>query len=422
MKSVAILRQQYEQLKHTLTERSRREWAASEAMALGYGGISRVHEATGLVPSTIGKGIKELKARESKGGRAELEPGRIRRRGGGRRKAVDKDPTLTKALEELVDPVTRGDPESPLRWVSRSLRQLSTELQQLGYKASRNVVARTLKSLGYSLQGNRKTKEGASHPDRNAQFEHINKRVGAQLQDSNPVISVDTKKKENVGDFKNGGREYRPKGDPEQVRVHDFMDKVLGKVSPYGIYDIARNNGWVNVGTSADTAEFAVASIRSWWEANGRVAYPKATELLITADGGGSNGYRVRLWKRELQRFADDIGIPVSVCHLPPGTSKWNKIEHRLFSFISINWRGKPLTSYETIIKLISSTTTTTGLTVQCELDETEYAKGRKVSDEEMAALNIVRDKFHRDWNYTLIPKQPRRSVRVRRRIDRLVS
>lgn len=420
MKTIGKLRRQYEQIRDSLDERARRRWAASEALALGRGGIARVHKATGLVSSTIGKGIRELRDLEAG---AVDDPSRVRRPGGGRKRADVKNPTLLRDLERLVEPVTRGDPESPLRWVAKSLRRLSCELENFGHDVSVNIVSRLLKQLGYSLQANSKTREGASqHEDRNAQFEHINRRVEAQLRDGNPAISVDTKKKELVGDYRNGGREYRPKGSPEEVQVHDFINPELGRVNPYGVYDIGRNTGWVNVGITADTAEFAVESIRRWWRNEGFKRYPRAAELLITADGGGSNGYRVRLWKVELQRLADELGLPISVCHLPPGTSKWNKIEHRLFSFISMNWRGKPLVSYETIVKLISATTTDRGLTVQCAIDENQYEKGRKISDSEMAALNLHSNKFHGEWNYTLVPVTPKRSVRVRRAIDRLIS
>jgi hypothetical protein len=373
-----------------------------------------------MVPSTIGKGIRELRALEA--GAVDDVAG-VRRPGGGRKRADAKDGTLLQDLERLVEPVTRGDPETPLRWVSKSLRRLASELEAQGHAASRNIVSRLLKGLGYSLQANFKTREGSSqHEDRNAQFEHINRKVEAHIGDGNPAISVDTKKKELVGDYRNGGREYRPKGDPEPVQVHDFINEELGRASPYGIYDIARNTGWVNVGIAADTAEFAVESIRRWWNGEGRIRYPHASELLITADGGGSNGHRVRLWKVELQRMANELGLPITVCHLPPGTSKWNKIEHRLFSFISMNWRGKPLVSYETIIKLISATRTEQGLTVQCALDENQYEKGRKVSDEEMEGLNLHRHEFHGDWNYPRVPVTPKRSARIRQAIDRLVS
>ena len=404
MKTEEQIRRQYEQLRGSLDERARREWAGSEAMAVGHGGIAKVHRATGLVPSTIGKGIRELKARD---GSAEPEAvRRIRRPGGGRRNKADEDPTLLPDLESLVEPVTRGDPESPLRWTIKSLRRLSKELKAMGHDVSHNLVGKLLKTLGYSLQGNRKTLEGANHPDRNAQFEHINARTEQQLEAGNPAISVDTKKKELVGPFKNGGREYRPTGEPERVRVHDFIDRELGKSNPYGVYDIGQNSGWVNVGITADTAEFSVESIRRWWADAGRETYPSATNLFITADGGGSNGYRLRLWKLELQGLADELDFPISVSHFPPGTSKWNKIEHRLFSFISRNWRGKPLVSVQAIVKTIASTTTEQGLSVRCELDERVYEKGRKVTDDEMASLDIVRDEFHGEWNYTLMPRR----------------
>jgi transposase len=403
MKSEAQLRRQFERLRGSLDERGRREWAASEAMALGYGGIASVHRATGLAPSTIGKGIRALKAAE--GVPAGEVVRRIRRPGGGRKTKTEQDPSLLSDLEGLVDPVTRGDPESPLRWTTKSLRRLAQELVAMGHGVSYRTVGRLLKGLGYSLQGNRKTLEGANHPDRNAQFEHINARTELQLKTGNPVISVDTKKKELVGPFKNRGRELRPKGNPEKVRVHDFVDNDLGKANPYGVYDLGANTGWVNVGVTADTAEFAVESIRRWWTSAGRELYPKAAELLITADCGGSNGYRTRLWKLELQKLADELGLPISVSHLPPGTSKWNKIEHRLFSFISTNWRGKPLVSLDVIIKMIAATTTRQGLTVRCVLDDNVYEKGRRVTDAEMASLNIYCHDFHGEWNYTIRPR-----------------
>lgn len=421
MKTVEDLRQQFERLGGSLNERARREWAASEALALGRGGIVRIHEATGIAPSTIGKGIRELRGREA--GSAVDDFNGVRRPGGGRKTADESDPTLLPALEKLVEPVTRGDPESPLRWTAKSLRRLASELVDQGYEVSRNVVSRLLKQLGYSLQANSKSREGSSqHEDRNAQFEFINRRVESQLRNRNPAISVDTKKKELVGDYRNGGREYRPKGDPEKVQVHDFINRELGRANPYGIYDIGENTGWVNVGITADTAEFAVESIRRWWNGEGEARYPRCTEILVTADGGGSNGYRLRLWKVELQGLADELGVPISVCHLPPGTSKWNKIEHRLFSFISMNWRGKPLTSYETIIKLISSTKTDRGLTVHCDLDETQYERGRKVSKAEMDEVRLYRNEFHGEWNYTIVPRRPKRTIGVKRVIDRLVS
>jgi len=420
MKTEEQIRRQYEQLRGSLDERARREWAGSEAMALGYGGIAKVHRATGMAPSTIGKGMRELQAKEGQAPVAEVR--RVRRRGGGRKKKVEQNPQLLSALKSLVEPSTRGDPESPLLWTLKSLRRLSEELAVMGYAAGRNVVSRALRGLGYSLQANSKQLEGSHHPDRNAQFEHINRRTVEQLAQRNPVISVDTKKKELVGEFKNAGRELQPKGEPERVKVHDFIDRELGKANPYGVYDIGANNGWVSVGISSDTAAFAVESIRRWWKASGSQRYHNASELLITADCGGSNGYRTRLWKWELQQLADELELPISVCHLPPGTSKWNKIEHRLFSFISMNWRGKPLVSHHTIIKLISATRTSKGLTVDCELDENEYEKGRSVSDEQMATINLRRDPFHGEWNYTIYPSRHESDAASGSPVDRLVS
>ncbi len=373
-------------------------------MALGYGGIARVHRATGIVPSTIGKGISELRERARQGGHVGPEgKRRVRRPGGGRPKKTAEDPELLHDLEELVEPTTRGDPMSPLRWTCKSLRVLAAELVEMGHSLSYQTVRRLLKSLHYSLQGNSKTIEGTQHPDRNAQFEYINAEVSRRISHSNPAISVDTKKKELVGSYKNGGKEYRPKGQPEKVQVHDFIGD-LGRANPYGVYDMADDSAWVSVGMSSDTAEFAVETIRRWWSSMGFDRYPEATELLITADCGGSNGYRTRLWKLELQRLADDIGIPISVSHFPPGTSKWNKIEHRLFSFITMNWRGKPLYTYQTIVNLIAATTTDTGLEVRAELDEDFYPKGLKVTDEEMSSINLHPHTFHGDWNYTIKP------------------
>jgi hypothetical protein len=372
--------------------------AATEARAAGYGGIAAVSQATGIAASTIGRGLKELAAE------IVLAPGRVRRAGGGRKPVVESDPTVLADLMALVEPGERGDPMSPLRWTCKSLRQLAAELSARGHRISHTVVGELLRRQKFSLQGNSKTREGGDHPDRDAQFAHISQSVTAALADQQPVISVDTKKKELVGDFKNGGREWRPQGDPEEVRVHDFLIKGLGRAVPYGIYDLAANAGWVSVGIDHDTAAFAVQAIRRWWQAIGRARYPQARHLVITADGGGSNGSRVRLWKRQLQGLADEIGIDIVVHHLPPGTSKWNKIEHRLFSFISMNWRAKPLVSCRVIIDLISATTTKTGLTVRCELDPTSYPKGIVVSDAEMAAINIVRNDFHGEWNYTIQP------------------
>jgi len=382
-----------------LDERRRRLWAAAEARSCGFGGIAAVARATGISEGTIRRGLKELAAGER------LEPGRVRRAGGGRRPLTETDPTLLQDLERLLEADTRGDPESPLRWTAKSVRQLAAALRELGHRVHFASVAKLLRALGYSLQSNRKAKEGASHPDRDAQFEHINATARAAITAGEPVISVDTKKKELVGDFKNGGRDWRPKGEPELVRTHDFKDKQLGKAIPYGVYDLANNEGWVSVGIDHDTAQFAVASIRSWWQHLGAERFPDATTLTITADCGGSNGNRTRLWKTELQRLADDTGLAVRVCHFPPGTSKWNKIEHRLFSFISINWRAKPLISRQVIIELIASTTTSTGLKVYARLDERTYPDKVKVPDAELAAVQIDRHPFHPEWNYTIKPR-----------------
>ena len=355
---------------------------------------------TGLAPSTIGRGLAELRGE----GLPAASPGRVRRPGGGRKSLVASDPTLLSDLKDLVEPATRGDPTAPLLWTAKSLRSLAAGLRRLGHRIGHNVDADLLRDLGYSLQDNRKTREGTSHPDRDAQFGYINDQVKQSLAANQPAISVDTKKKELVGDFKNGGREYRPKGQPEKVRVHDFRIPELGRAVPYGVYDIADNAGWVSVGINHDTASFAVNAIRSWWQAMGRQRYPQASRLLITADCGGSNGVRLRLWKRELQVLADELGLIVTVCHLPPGTSKWNKIEHRLFSFITKNWRARPLVSYQTIVQLIAATTTDTGLKVQCQIDQNDYQTGVKVSDAEMETINIQRHEFHGDWNYTIKP------------------
>jgi hypothetical protein len=365
---VGPIRERFSAVASFLDERGRRLVAAAEAFAAGYGGIAAVATATGMAPSTIGRGLKEL---------AQDEPSeRVRRPGAGRKPAIAKDPRLLPDLEALVEPTTRGDPQAPLRWTCKSVRRLAQALQAQGHQVSRTLVAELLNAAGYSLQGNRKTKEGDSHPDRDAQFAHINSQVAEALAEQQPVISVDTKKKELVGDFRNPGREYRPQGDPEEVRVHDFLIKELGRAVPYGVYDLAANSGWVSVGVDHDTAAFAVNSIRQWWLTVGRGRYPEATRLLITADGGGSNGSRVRLWKRELQTLANELDLDIAVSHLPPGTSKWNKIEHRLFSFISQNWRAKPLVSYRVIVELISATTTKTGLTVRCELDPGQFPAG----------------------------------------------
>jgi hypothetical protein len=392
------IRERYTQLSPHLDERGRRMFAAAEARAAGYGGIAAVSRATGLAASTIGRGLKELAA-------AGLEGDRIRRHGGGRKALLVSDSKLLDDLLTLVAPSERGDPMSPLRWTCKSLRRLAAELRALGHRISHTVVGEVLKQQKFSLQGNRKTREGDSHPDRDAQFAYINESVTRMLAGQQPVISVDTKKKELVGDFKNGGREWRPRGDPEEVRVHDFLIKELGRAVPYGVYDLAANEGWVAVGIDHDTAAFAVQTIRSWWHNVGHPQYPGARCLTITADGGGSNGSRVRLWKHQLQKLADELGIEINVHHLPPGTSKWNKIEHRLFSFISMNWRAKPLVSYRVIVDLISATTTDAGLKVRCELDKNSYPKGIVVSDQEMAKIKILRADFHGEWNYTIRPR-----------------
>ena len=396
----AAIKERYARLTAVLDERSRRLLVAAESQVIGRSGITAVSKATGVSRRVIRQGMAELT------NPSVLPSGRVRRPGGGRKKAIDRDPALKQDLEELLESTTRGDPEAPLRWTCKSVRNLSAELKQRGHSVSHQVVADLLHELGYSLQANRKTKEGTSHPDRNAQFEHLNAQVKRYLAAKDPVISVDTKKKELVGDFKNGGRELRPQGDPEKVRVHDFIDKELGRATPYGIYDIGRNTGWVSVGVDHDTAEFAVESIRRWWRSMGLETYPQAKRLLITADSGGSNGARLRLWKVELQKLADETGLRIAVCHFPPGTSKWNKIEHRLFSFITQNWRGKPLISLEVIVNLIAATTTSTGLRVHSELDDRRYQSGIKVSDAELSRVNLRRAKFHGDWNYQIIPRK----------------
>jgi transposase len=398
---IAAITVRYEALKTVLDERSRRLLAAAESQAVGKGGISVVAKATGLSRPVIRQGVADLKDPNS------LAAGRVRKEGGGRKRAIDKDASLKTDLQSLLESTTRGDPQAALRWTCKSVRQLTAELKRMSHEVSHQVVADLLHEMGYSLQANRKTKEGSNHPDRNAQFEHLNGKVKWRLSRHQPVISVDTKKKELVGDFKNGGRELRPKRQPEQVRVHDFIDPELGRATPYGIYDLGRNSGWVSVGMDHDTAEFAVETIRRWWRTMGRPAYPEATRLLITADAGGSNGSRLRLWKVELQRLADETGLRIVVCHFPPGTSKWNKIEHRLFSYITQNWRGKPLRSFQAIVNLIAATTTTTGLKVHAELNTEAYQSGIKVSDEELALVKFRRDKFHGDWNYEIQPRNP---------------
>jgi len=382
-----------------LDERTRRLFAANEARALGYGGIAAVSRACGLSRKAILKGVKEILA-----GRA-LAPGRIRRPGGGRKKITEQDSRLVPALERLVDPDTRGDPESPLRWTCKSTRTLAAQLTRQKHPVSHMKVAQILHAAEYSLQSNRKTEEGTDHPDRDAQFRYINAQVKRALSKGVPVISVDTKKKELVGNYANGGRQWRRKKTPRNVQGHDFPGPEVPRAYPYGIYDIDQNTGFVNVGTDHDTASFAVASIKGWWRYGGRRIYPAAREVLVTADGGGSNGSRLRLWKLELQNLADETGLSLSVCHFPPGTSKWNKIEHRLFSFISSNWRGEPLRDYETIVRLISRTATVSGLKVTCRLDRRKYPTGRDVTDEEMQSINIEPHKFHGNWNYTVRPR-----------------
>ena len=389
-------------LEALMDERVRRQWAATEAKAYGWGGIRAVAEATGLSPTTIRKGLAELRSRARRP--ADPLAARIRGVGGGRKPKTRSDPELWAALEALVDPATRGDPQSPLRWTSKSTAALARELTKQGHPVSARTVGRLLRKAGYSLQGNRKTKEGDSHADRNAQFEHINAQALAFMRRDQPVISVDTKKKELVGEFKNGGREWLPQGRPAEVRVHDFLDKKLGKAIPYGVYDVTNNQGWVSVGVDHDTAQFAAAAIGRWWKKMGRKRYPQAKELLITADGGGSNGSRCRLWKVALQRLADELGLPIHVCHFPPGTSKWNKIEHRMFCHITQNWRGRPLVSHEVIIHLIANTVTKQGLKIRAELDARHYPAGIKVTDEELAQVNLKPHRFHGDWNYAIQP------------------
>jgi hypothetical protein len=397
--SESEIKQRFSQLEAWLDERARRLWAAAESAAHGRGGISLVARASGVSRRAIAVGLAELQKRPDHSQRKHLP---IRQKGGGRKKASLKDPDLLLDLEKLLEPVTRGDPQSPLRWTCKSVRNLADELRAQGHEVSHMLVAELLHEQKYSLQANRKTKEGSSHPDRNAQFEYINTKATEFLNNGQPAISVDTKKKEQVGDYKNGGREWRPKGQPEPVQVHDFGKQ---KDAPYGVYDLGQNAGWVSVGTDHDTSAFAVESIRRWWNMMGRETYAGARQLLITADSGGSNGSRVRLWKLELQKLADETGLEISVCHFPPGTSKWNKIEHRLFSFITKNWRGKPLVSHEVIVNLIAATTTRTGLRVQSQLDTGKYPKGIKVGKQEFAAIQLRTDTFHGEWNYTILPR-----------------
>ena len=395
----SAIRQKFLALASRFDEHTRRIWGATEASALGYGGVSLVARATNISRRAIRVGLREIRTGNI------LPEGRVRRPGGGRKPAVHHQPDLPSKLESLVEPLTRGDPMSSLRWTCKSTHNLSRELKRLGYSASSRLVGALLHGMGYSLQGNCKTIEGNQHPDRNAQFEHINARVTTEMRATQPVISVDTKKKELVGNYVNRGKQWLKKGTAKKVNGHDFPDEAVPRAHPYGVYELTRNRGFVNVGTDHDTATFAVASIRAWWRTQGQRAYPKAKRLLITADAGGSNGSRLRLWKWELQRLANELRLPISVCHFPPGTSKWNKVEHRLFSFISSNWRGEPLVDYETVVNLISRTTTTTGLKVFCRLDRRRYPVGRTVSEEEWAKVNLFRDGFHGDWNYTIRPR-----------------
>lgn len=403
---IATIRNKYQALRPLMSEKVRRCWAACEAMAIGWGGITAVAEATGLSQPTIRAGLADVRSGACRAEEAEPpEPHRVRRGGGGRRRVTEHDRTLLKDLRSLLESSIRGDPQSPLLWTSKSTRHLAEALEHQGHHVSHDTVARLLAELHYSLQANRKTKEGSAHDDRDAQFEHINKQVRAFQKRGQPVVSVDTKKKELIGDCKNAGREWHPAGQPEQVRSKDFVDKRLGKGIPYGVDDLTANNGWVSVGIDHDTARFAAASLHRWWQQMGSQVYPKATALLVTADAGGSNGYRLRLWKGALQELADAIGLRISVCHFPPGTSKWNKIAHRMFCHITENWRGKPLVSRAVIVNLIGHTQTRTGLTIKAELDEQSYPTGIKVSDEALAAVRLKRDKFHGDWNYTILPR-----------------
>jgi hypothetical protein len=402
--TIERIRVKYLALVPMMDERMRRHWAATEAMALGWGGVSTVSAATGLARNTVASGVRELVQRRKPSN--QVISSRLRQAGAGRKRITETDPLLLTALEELVDPVTRGHPESPLRWTCKSTAKLAKELTRRNHTVTDRTVATLLKRAGYSLQANRKTLEGATHPDRNAQFEHINEQVLAYQKQNQPVISVDTKKKELVGEFRNPGREWQPKGEPEKVKVHDFPDKRLGKAIPYGVYDLASNEGWVSVGIDHDTAQFAVASIRRWWTEMGSQRFPRAKKLLITADGGGSNSSRNRLWKKSLQELADELEMTLQMCHFPPGTSKWNKIEHRLFCFITSNWRGRPLTTYEVIVNLIASTTTSTGLVVRAAIDHQEYQTGVEVTDEELDGLRITPSKFHGEWNYSIKPRK----------------
>lgn len=406
--SQRVIREKYERLRPYLDERARRLWAGSEAVTYGRGGIRAVAEALEISPEVVIAGSRELRG-ELKGGGTPAPLGRQRRPGGGRKEKAKQEAGLVKAIEEIVDPATRGDPMRPLRWSSKSLEKIREELKRQGWQASQPTISKILrKELKYSLQGQKKTKEGKQHPDRDAQFQYLSRQCKDFQQRGQPVISVDAKKKEKVGEFKNGGREYQPKGKPVLAPSHDFEDKELGKFIPYGAYDPGRNEGWVSVGVDHDTAEFAVSSIRNWWLRMGRKVYPAARELLITADAGGSNGYRVRLWKRELQKLADDTGLTLTICHFPPGTSKWNKIEHRMFCHITANWRGRPLSSLEVAVNLIGATTTKKGLTIQADLDLGTYDKGIEVSDDELARVQLKPADFHGEWNYTITSRNSR--------------
>jgi len=400
-----VIKAKVEVLFPVLDERARRLWAATEAEAIGWGGISLVAEATGMSHTTILAGIRENRALAQGHAVKPLKPGRLRVPGGGRKPLPETDPTLLTDLEALVDPVTRGDPMSPLRWTSKSTERLANELRSQGHRVSRRTVNRMLETLGYSLQANRKTKEGVIHEDRDAQFAHINEEAKTFQKDGQPVISVDTKKKELIGEYKNGGQEWEPKGKPNHVSDHDFPDPNVPKAIPYGIYDIGANEGWVSVGNDHDTPEFAVQSIRTWWQQMGHPMYPKATRLLVTADCGGSNSYRARAWKTELQRLANETGLTITVCHFPPGTSKWNKIEHRMFCHISQNWRGRPLVSLEAVVSLIGAVTTRKGLKIRAKLDPGKYELGKKITDEEFAQVRIEKSPFQGAWNYSILPK-----------------
>lgn len=402
---IETIESKFQSLEPHLNEKTLRIWAAIEAQSLGRGGITYVSKATGLSRTTIYEGIKESETETSQR-RDKNHTYRIRKPGGGRKKIKEKYPTIFQDIESLLEPVTRGDPESSLRWTCKSTTKLAEELQAMGHDVSQRTVCDLLSELGYSLQSNRKTKEGANHPDRNAQFLHISELVKKFQERRQPVISVDAKKKELIGEFKNNGREWCKKGEPTEVNIHDFVDRELGKVVPYGVYDLSVNKGWVNVGIDHNTAEFAVESIRRWWYEMGKPIYPEATDLLITADCGGSNGNRVRLWKFELQKLADELSIMIHVCHFPPGTSKWNKIEHRMFCYISQNWRGRPLTSREVVVNLISNTQTSNNLEIKAALDEKKYYTGIKVTDEEFNSIMIEKSEFHGDWNYRIKPRK----------------